>query len=248
MTSNVAWRLEELVDSLAINLDKNIETVAVKALNKGLNYTVRELALDLNIFPTYDGEEVYFVTAQPGQQGSSKVTIQLGTITDQQVRATTKTPGLKNDVDLADVEVDKKTRKQLRKYGVTSASDIKQLENKNVDLRKASDNSIDYSQLANQIEKSRRRSAPPRVLSASLSKDDPQGPMLVIRGENLAVNPKFEPVAVVNQVLADVVSGDANQLKVRIDRDLHRFADDNEVVLTVDPFAVVRMRVREQRR
>jgi hypothetical protein len=243
--SNVAWKLEEFVDSLVVELDKTRETLAVKAINKPLSYTVRELALDLNIFPSYDGDEVSFVTAQPGQQGSSKVTIQLGTITDQQVRATTKTPGQKNDLDIGEVDVDKKTRKQLRKYGVTSAGDIKQIENRNVDLRKASDNSIDYSQLANQIEKSRRRRAPPRVTSASMSTHDGQ-PTLVIRGENLAINPRFEPVAVVNQVLADVLSSSEDELRIRIDRDRHGFTANNEVIVTVDPFAVVKMRVKEQ--
>jgi hypothetical protein len=242
--ANIAWKLEEFVDSLVVELDKTRETLAVKAINKPLSYTVRELALDLNIFPSYDGDEVSFVTAQPGQEGSSKVTIQLGTITDQQVRATTKTPGLKSDLDLEEVEVDRKTRKQLRKYGVTSASDIKQIENKNVDLRKASDNSIDYAQLANQIEKSRRRRAPPRVHSASMSIED-EKPTLTLRGENLAVNPRFEPVAVVNEALADVLSSSEHELKIRIDRDQHRFAESNEVIVTVDPFAVVRMRVRD---
>src|SRR5262245_29585964 len=227
--TNTAWKLEEFVDSLVVELDKTRETLAVKAINKPLSYTVRELALDLNIFPSYDGDEVSFVTAQPGQQGSSKVTIQLGTITDQQVRATTKTPGLKDEVDLADVQVDKKTRKQLRKYGVTSASDIKQIESKNVDLRKATDNTIDYTQLANQIEKSRRGTTPPRVQAASVSMSDDDEPMLVIRGENLAVNPMFQPVAVVNSVLADVVSSSDSEVMIRIDRDLHRFADNNEV-------------------
>lgn len=246
--ANVSWKLEEFVDSLVVELDKTRETLAVKAINKPLSYTVRELALDLNIFPSYDGDEVSFVTAQPGQQGSSKVTIQLGTITDQQVRATTKTPGLKSDMDLAEVEVDQKTRKQLRKYGVTSASDIKQIESKNVDLGKATDNTVDYSQLANQIEKSRRRNTPPRVMAATLSMEEGEGPMLVIRGENLAVNPRFEPVAVINEVLADVVSSSKDELRIRVDRDRHDFAGDNEVVLTMDPFAVVRMRVREQKR
>lgn len=243
--ANIAWKLEEFVDSLVVELDKTRETLAVKAINKPLSYTVRELAMDLNIFPSYDGDEVSFVTAQPGQQGSSKITIQLGTITDQQVRATTKTPGIKGDVDLEEVEVDKKTRKKLRKYGVTSASDIRQIENKNVDLRKATDNEIDYSQLANQIEKSRRRAAPPKVTSASMSVED-DGHTLTLRGENLAINPKFEPVAVVNHALAEVLSGSEDELKIRIDPRRHRLAKSNDVIVTVDPFAVVRMRVREQ--
>jgi hypothetical protein len=243
--SNVAWQLEDFVDSLVVELDKTRETLAVKAINKPLSYTVRELALDLNTFPSYDGDQVSFVTAQPGQEGSSKVTIQLGTITDQQVRATTKVPGTKNEINLAEVDVDKKTRKQLRKFGVTSADDIKQIEQKNVDLQKASDNSIDYTQLANQIEKSRRRRNPPTVRSASLAMDEGHRPVLLIRGENLAVNPRFQPVAVVNETLADVMSSSDTELKIRIDEQ-HRFLDDSEVILAVDPFAVVKMRVRGQ--
>jgi hypothetical protein len=241
--SNVSWQLEDFVDSLVVELDKTRETLAVKAINKPLSYTVRELALDLNIFPSYDGDEVSFVTAQPGQQGASKVTIQLGTITDQQVRATTKVRGVKNEVELTDVEVDGKTRKRLRKLGVTSSDDIKQLERKNVDLAKVSDNEIDYTALANQIEKARRRQNPPTVRSASLTADPAGGPVLLLRGANLAVNPRFAPVAVVNEALADVASSSENELRIRLDRQ-HRLGDDNEVILAVDPFAVVRMRVR----
>jgi len=240
--SNIAWQLEDFVDSLVVELDKTRETLAVKAINKPLSYTVRELALDLNIFPSYDGDQVSFVTAQPGQQGASKVTIQLGTITDQQVRATTKAPGAKNEIDLTDVDVDGNTRKRLRKLGVTSADDVKQLERKNVDIAKVSDNAIDYTALANQIEKARRRRNPPTVRSASLT-TDPAGPVLLLRGANLAVNPRFAPVAVVNQTLADVASSSVDELRIRIDRQ-HRLGDDNEVILAVDPFAVVRMRVR----
>jgi hypothetical protein len=241
--ANASWQLEDFVDSLVVELDKTRETLAVKAINKPLSYTVRELALDLNIFPSYDGEAVSFVTAQPGQEGASKVTIQLGTITDQQVRATTKTPGMKSEINLADIEVDKKTRKQLRKLGVTSTDDIQEIEKKNVDLAKVSDDAIDYTSLANQIEKSRRRRNPPRVHAASLSLDDERRPFLLIEGENLAVNPKFAPVAVVNQVLAEVLSCSDSALRIRLER-AHGLDRDNEVVVTVDPFAVVKFNVK----
>ena len=67
-TENTAWQLEDFVDSLVVDLDKTRETLAIKAINKPLSYTVKELALDLNIFPSYDGDQVKFITAQPGQQ------------------------------------------------------------------------------------------------------------------------------------------------------------------------------------
>lgn len=240
---NTAWQLEDFVDSLVVELDKTRETLAVKAINKPLSYTVKEVALDLNIFPSYDGDQVKFVTAQPGQTGASKVTIQLGSITDQQVRATSKAPGAKSDINIDEINVDKATRKQLRKLGVNSIDDLKQIEQKNVDLKKVSDNEIDYKTLANQIQKSKRNQNPPRVDGISLSMDESRIPYLLIKGKNLAVDPKFEPVAIINQTLAEVMSRSDTELKVRIDRE-HNFADRNEVILTFDPFAFMRVNVK----
>ncbi|HEX3164708.1 MAG TPA: hypothetical protein VHQ93_00540 [Chitinophagaceae bacterium] len=240
---NTSWNLEDFVDSLVVELDKTRETLAIKAINKPLTYTVKDMAMDINIFPTYDGEQVKFVTAQPGQTGASKVTIQLGSITDQQVRATSKIPGLKKDINIYDIDVDKKTKKQLRKMGVTSVDDIKQIENKNIDLGKASDNAIDYTRLANQIQKSRRNINPPVVKSVSLSVDENKKPVLVVSGKNLAVDPKFKPVAVVNQALAEVRSHDEDKIEIRLDKS-HGISNSNELVLTFDPFAIMKLNIK----
>ena len=240
---NTSWSLEDFVDSLVVELDKTRETLAIKAINKPLTYTVKEMAMDLNIFPTYDGDKVSFVTAQPGQTGASKVTIQLGSITDQQVRATSKTPGLKKDISIDDIPVDKTVKKELRKMGVTSVSDLQQVENKNVDIQKASDNAIDYSQLANQIQKTRRGLAPPIVRSVSLSADAQNQPQLHIRGENLAVNDQFKPVAVINNQLAEVMSHSQTEIRIRVDK-AHRIGGNNELVLTTDPYAVMKMNIK----
>jgi hypothetical protein len=245
-TENSAWMLEELVDSLVVELDKTRESLAVRAINKPLTYTVKELALDLNIFPSYDGDQVRFVTAQPGEQGASKVTIQLGSITDQQVRATSKAPVAKADMGIADISVDKATRKRLRTLGVTSVSDLKAIEQKNVDLRKVSDNEIDYTRLANQIQKARRNEHPPQVHAVSLSRDEGGGRSLLVEGERLAINPAFRPVAVVNEALAEVTSSSDRSLRIQLTPE-HQLSRDNEVILTFDPFAIVKVNVKAQR-
>ena len=242
-TENTAWQLEDFVDSLVVELDKTRETLAVKAINKPLTYTVKELALDLNIFPSYDGDQVRFITAQPGQQGASKVSIQLGSITDQQVRATTKVPGTKDDVNIDEIPVDKSTKKKLRKLGVNSLQDLKEVDKRNVDLKKISDNDIDYRALANQIQKSKRNQDPPRVTAVSLSRNEHGEPRLLLRGRRLAVDPAFRPVAVVNSTLAEVVSSSDSAMEIRLG-DEHRFSRDNEVIVTFDPFAVVKMDVK----
>jgi hypothetical protein len=242
-TENTAWQLEDFVDSLVVELDKTRETLAVKAINKPLTYTVKELALDLNIFPSYDGDQVRFITAQPGQEGASKVTIQLNSITDQQVRATTKTPTTKHDVKIDEMDVDRTTKKKLRKLGVSSVDDLKQIEKKDVDLKRVADSDLDYTELANQIQKSKRSQNPPRVSAVSLSHDGEHGPCLVIKGENLAIDPKFPPVAVVNQQLAEVMSSSNNEMRIQV-ADAREFKGNNEVILTFDPFAVMKMNVR----
>ena len=237
---NAAWQLEDFVDSLVVDLDKTRETLAVKAINKALTYTVKELSLDLNIFPTYDGDTVRFTTAQPGQQGASKVSIQLGSITDQQVRATTKVPEA-SGVSIDDINIDKGTKKQLRKLGVRSVDDLQRVEKKNVDLKRVAASDIDYRSLANQIQKAQRNTAPPLVRSVSLSRDD--GPAsLLVRGQHLAVNPRFAPVAVINEQLAEVLSYDDAHVRIALPPS-HDFTAATELVLTCDPFAVFKVHV-----
>jgi hypothetical protein len=239
-TENTAWQLEDFVDSLVVELDKTRETLAVKAINKPLSYTVKEVALDLNIFPSYDGDQIKFITAQPGQEGASKVSIQLNSITDQQVRATTKVPGTKSDLKIEEIGVDKVTKKKLRKLGVNTVDDLKQIERKNVDLQKVSDNEIDYTKLANQIQKSKRSQIPPKVSAVSLSRDKDNGSYLLIEGENLAVDPKFPPVAVVNETLAEVMSSSDKELKILLTDD-HKLVGNNEVILAFDQFALMKV-------
>jgi hypothetical protein len=242
-TDNRSWQLEDFVDSLVVELDKTRETLAIKAVNKPLTYSVKDMALDLNIFPTFDGDTIRFTTAQPGQQGASKVSIQLSSITDQQIRATTKTPDRKNDIKIEEIPIDKDTKKKLRKMGVTSVSDLKQVESSNIDIAKASDNSIDYSQLQNQIQKARRGQTPPGIRSVNFSIDDNKVPYFTVKGDNLAMHPTFRPVAVINNQLAEIMSYDSNELKIAISKE-HRIDRNNELILTFDPFAIIKLNVK----
>jgi hypothetical protein len=242
MSENAAWKLEDFVDSLVVELDKTRETLAVKAINKPLSYTVKEVALDLNTFPTYDGDRVSFVTAQPGQQGSSKITIQLGSITDQQVRATAKAPTGTGDIAIDRIPVDKATKDKLRRIGVNTVGDLKQVEQHHVDLKQVTGDDIDYTSLANQIGKAQRDQTPPRISGVSLSLSD-DGPCLVLKGKHLAIDESFPPVAVVNDELARIRSAGPNEVRVELEGE-HQLRPHNEVILTFDPFAVVRLNVR----
>ena len=239
---NRAWRLEDFVDSLVVELDKTRETLAVKAINKPLSYSVKEVALDVNAFPQYDGDAVRFTTAQPGQDGASKLTIQLGSITDNQVRATTKQRQGQPDAGLAEIDVDEKTKAKLRKIGVSSVDDLKDLQERKVDLKAATGSDIDYSGLARKIRQSRRAAEAPSIEGISMSQSDGQ-PCLLVEGRNLGVDPTFPPVAVINDQLAEVLSSGPGHLTIRVDSE-HPLREENEVVVTFDPYAVVKVNVR----
>lgn len=242
LPGNAAWRLEDFVDSLVVELDKTRETLAVKAINKPLSYSVKEVALDVNAFPTYDGDAVRFTTAQPGQEGASKLTIQLGSITDQQVRATTKRRDGVPEQPLDDREIDPGTRSKLRRIGVSSMDDLRDLQARKVDLKAATGEDIDYSGLARKINQSRRAKAAPAIDGVSLSQSAGE-PCLLVEGRNLGVDPTFPPVAVINDRLAEVLSSGPGHVAIRVDPD-HPLREDNEVVVTFDPYAVVKVNVR----
>ncbi|HEY0356058.1 MAG TPA: hypothetical protein VGC29_07645 [Flavisolibacter sp.] len=239
---NRPWNLEAFVDALVVELDKARETLAVKAVNKAVSYTVKDMSLDVQAFPSYNGDEVQFLTAQPGEQGASKMTIQLASITDQQVRSTTKRLASKDDIKIDTMDVDEDTKKSLRKIGVTSVKDLEDLEKRNVDLEKVSPGKINYSTLANTIQKSKRSSAPPKIKKVSMTMNEGQ-PVLVIEGENLAVEKKYEPVAVINNELVNVIRSGSNEMHIALDRN-SLSKKNNELVLTLDPYSVCRVRLK----
>jgi len=241
-SGNAAWRLHDLVDSLVVELDRTRETLAVKAINKKLSYSVKEVALDVNAFPTYDGDAVRFTTAAPGQEGASKLTIQLGSVTDQQVRATTKRLDGEPDENLSELDVDDATRSKLRRIGVSSVADLKDLEARKVDLKAATGTDIDYSSLARKINQSRRAKAAPAIEGVSLSQSEGE-PCLLIEGRNLGLDPTFPPVAVLNDQLAEVLSSGPGHLTIRLDTE-NSLREENEVVVTLDPYAVVKVNVK----
>jgi hypothetical protein len=239
---NQAWSLEAFVDSLVVELDKTRETLAVKSINKPLTYTVKDMALELQIFPTFDGDDVRFQTAQPGQEGASKISLQLASITDQQVRATSKSPPKKEDIKLEAVDLDPKTKKKLRRLGVTSVDDLEQIEKRNVDIEKVSEGGLDYKNLANLIQKGRRGSAPPRVKQVSLSMSGGL-PVLHLEGENLSVSGRHTPVAVINDQLGDVVEHGPHYVSIRLPAQTELKAV-NDLIVTLDPYCIIRLQVK----
>ncbi len=241
--ANQAWNLEGFLDSLVLELDKAQNTLALKAVNRKLTYTVKDLGLDLHIFPSYDGDKVRFRTAGPGQEGASKMSIQLGSITDTLIREVTRPPAEDDDVSLEAVDIDQETKTTLKKLGIHTSRDLERIQQRRIDVGKVAGRPVDYSALADRINQARRRGAAPSVRSVSLSVGEREA-TLRVQGKNLAPIARVAgfPQAQLDRAPVRVVSVADEELCLAVERTRLR-APALELRVALDPFAVLRMRL-----
>lgn len=241
-SANHPWDMKAFLDSLTVELDKARDVLAIKAVTRPLTYSVQDVGLDLQVFPQYDGEQVKFLTAQPGDSGASGLKIQLGSITARSIRETTSDPMRRDDVPIDEIEgIDDATKRSLETVGVKSARDIERMEERNVDLEKVTKSKLDYGGLANVINKARRRDLPPTVKHVAVGTSEGE-PVLAVSGENLAVAESLSsfPVAQLDGRHLEVVSASPERLELRLDpATLEGRVAKLEIAL--DPFAVVSM-------
>lgn len=237
------WKLNSFLDSLILELDRAQDTLALKGINRRLTYTVRDLNLELQLFPEFDGRELRFTTAGPGETGAARIAFQLGSITDRQIRETTKEPPTKDDIAIDVVEdIDDQTKQELQRIGVTTVKDIERMEKGNVDLKRAS-SSVDYTKLANIINRTRRRQNAPSVTKALLVSSEGM-PQLSIAGSNLATAASAGefPMAMLNDMPVRVVSATRDEVRVALESGQLRHGA-NQLKLMLDPYAVIALDV-----
>jgi hypothetical protein len=238
-STNKPWNLESFLDALIIELDKARDTLAIKAFNKPLTYSVKDLSLDLQLFPEFDGRQVKFTTAKPGETGASKISIQLASITDRQIRETSKPPVSKEETIIDAIqEIDEDTKKTLKKIGVSSVEDLQRMEEKNVDITRVVDTPMDVNRLAGQIAKLKRRKLSPQIKSLSLEQMNGK-PVLVITGRNLALSKSLPPEVVINRQPVQV--RDFSEASVSVDLSSLRLGQSNDLLMALDPHTVVKL-------
>jgi hypothetical protein len=242
---NQSWNLETFLDSLIFELDKAQDRLSVKGLNRKLTYTVKDMSLDLQIFPEFDGETVRFVTAQSGETGASKVTLQLGSIRDHQIQEVAQRPLTRNEIALDEVDIPEPERKELKKLGIRSADELKHMvEERNVDLEKVTESKVNYQGLADLINQSRRKRMAPNVSKAQLSKE--QGmTVLTLQGDNLAIAQSHDqfPFAVINNEPVEIISATDKELKIQLKENQLK-EPEKQLKVALDPYAVVTMNLQ----
>ncbi|MFB8788514.1 MAG: hypothetical protein U7123_06615 [Potamolinea sp.] len=243
---NSSWNLESFLDSLIFELDKAQDTLSIKGMNRKLTYTVKDVALELQIFPEFDGDTVRFTTAKPGETGASKVSLQLGSIRDNQIQEIAKRPLTKDDVSIEDINLPETEKKQLRKLGIHSAEDLRRTtEERNVDIGKVTNEKVDYKQLANVINQARRKQQAPSVSKASVSQA--QGKTIVtLQGENLAIASSLDqfPLAMLNNENIEVVSANEREVQLQVNEDQLQRGQLSQLKIALDPYAIVTMNLK----
>ncbi len=247
--SNESWDLEAFVDSFIVELDKAQDTLALKGVTRKLTYSVKDVDLELNIFPSYRDGKIRFVTAQPGESAASRLSLQLGSISERQIRDVTRVPVSKDDVSIDSIEeLDEETKASLRKVGVTSAGDLERMERRNVDVEKVLERkskggaSRGYQDLANLINKARRKRLAPRVRRVGVAQGA-EGPEIRIEGEHLALANDLKPYpqAALDGRPVDVAYASDRELRLRVVDGLPPGGHRLEVAL--DPYALMKLEV-----
>ncbi len=244
-----AWNLEQFLDSLILELDKAQDTLALKGVTRKLTYTVKDVALDLNVFPVFENGKVKLQMAKPGDAGGSRISFQLGSITDRQIREHSNDPVATDDLSIDSIEeIDDDVKESLRKVGVKSTRDLEKLEKRDVDIGKVvkdkagSDKDTDYSQLANIINKARRKKLSPQ-LSAVTVKQMGDNVELTLKGKNFVLQKELSyPAAFVNDQPAQVIHAESGELRLAVPRSCLR-KGDNAMKIALDPYAVVQMSI-----
>jgi hypothetical protein len=165
--ANRSWDLISFVEAVTVELDRARDLSRVKSeAGRPLTYLVKDLTINLNVFPQYDGKRVTFRTAGPNEEGASALKLELGSATAPIVAQTTKPPPRSDDVRVEDLPLDEKTRDELRNIGVESKDDIERLGDVKVRTPRGE---VDFARLADLMDEAtagkRRRPKVQEVVS-----------------------------------------------------------------------------------
>jgi hypothetical protein len=239
VTETTAWDLESFLDSLIVELDRAQDTLAVKGMTRRATYTVHDVALDMHVFPEYGREGLRFTSARPGDEGASRISLQLGSITDRQIREVASEPPRADDISIDQIEgLDEESQRALQRVGVRTARDLEKLDQREVDVGRvvSEKGGADFSSMSDLINRARRGATPPRLSNASSVVTD-RGQQLVVEGEDLVPpgTPAGYPVAVLDGRPVEVV--EAGPTRIVLDLPSSLGSGDHVLQVALDPYA-----------
>ena len=266
MTNNKQdfWSLGAFIDSFIHELDKVQDTLSVKGITRKLTYTVQDVALDLSIFPHYRNKKIRFTMPKPGETGASKISIQLGSISNRLIKENASDPISKDDLPIDEIEeIDEDTRESLKEIGVNSVDDFRKMQAREVNVEKvisdkteAEDSAdvdeirrkkkkVGYGHLANLINKARRRRLAPTLSRIGVTKSGDYRE-LSLDGSHLVLSKSFEdfPFALMNNEPVKICKANRRQVQLSIP-DTLMHDGSNQLQVALDPFALLTLEIKQ---
>jgi peptide/nickel transport system substrate-binding protein len=116
---NTEWRLADMVDAIAAEIDRAEDTLALKSYARGMSFAIKQLSLDLQVAVRRDSDgNIKFRTAEPNATGSTTLKLDFAQILQNQLSANRRK--LDGDVDPRPLDALGLTSEEIRRLNAIS--------------------------------------------------------------------------------------------------------------------------------
>lgn len=116
---NTEWRLADMVDAIAAEIDRAEDTLALKSYARGMSFAIKQLSLDLQVAVRRDADgHIKFRTAEPNATGSTTLKLDFAQILQNQLSANRRK--LDEDVDPRPLDALGLTSEEIRRLNAIS--------------------------------------------------------------------------------------------------------------------------------
>jgi hypothetical protein len=128
MAGEGSFRVEDLLEALASQLDRTQDAMSMKAVNRPLTYAIRDFSLELKAYVEMDEEgDVRLRSAGSQDTGASTLHIGFTTMTRPMIEENTIPLTLAAAPRLEELGLDADERKKLERLGVRNAAQLRRL-------------------------------------------------------------------------------------------------------------------------
>ena len=116
---NTEWRLADMVDAIAAEIDRAEDTLALKSYARGMSFAIKQLSLDLQVAVRRDSDgNIKFRTVEPNATGSTTLKLDFAQILQNQLSANRRK--LDGDVDPRPLDALGLTSEEIRRLNAIS--------------------------------------------------------------------------------------------------------------------------------
>lgn len=116
---NTEWRLADMVDAIAAEIDRAEDTLSLKSYARGMSFAIKQLSLDLQVAVRRDSDgNIKFRTAEPNATGSTTLKLDFAQILQNQLSANRRK--LDQDVDPRPLDALGLTSEEIRRLNAIS--------------------------------------------------------------------------------------------------------------------------------